>query len=326
MNPIGRRLPFVVLIVSLASAGRIAAQQPARGLAPRLAAEVLATSDDELNSTFTPDGQTVYFSKDLGGRFGVIMVSRQRGGKWSSPEVVTFSGQYSDYDPFIAPDGSRLFWISKRPVAGNPKEDYDIWMVERQDRGWGAPIHLDAPVNTDAEEFYPTVAANGNLYFSSTRPGGAGRGDIYRSKLKEGRYGEPENLGDSLNSPQHDGDPFIAPDESFIVFASYGRPDGVGDGDLYLSLNANGKWGPARPLGQGINSVAREYCPVVSPDRAWLYFTSLRGFIDDPLSKPLTSSELRRRKAEVLNGTGNVWRIPVAALPLPREERTAGAH
>ena len=91
--------------------------------------------------------------------------------------VAPFSGQYSDYDPFVTPDGSRLLWISNRPVDGKEKEDYDIWMVEKKDRGLGLAGSPRRPDDTNAEEFYPSVAANGTLYFSSTRPGGKGRGE-----------------------------------------------------------------------------------------------------------------------------------------------------
>jgi len=310
----------VVLInlVTLASAAH-AAQSPAKDLRPALVAEgILSTPDDELNAAFTPDGQTVYFSKNVGDRTGVIVLSRQTGGKWGTPEVASFSGQYSDYDPFVSPDGSRLLWISNRPVDDKKKDDYDIWMVEKRAGGWGPPIHLPAPINTDAEEFYPSVTAKGTLYFSSTRPGGMGRGgDIYRAERDGGTYGAPKSLGDSVNSATHDADPYIAPDESFLVFASYGRPGAVGDGDLYVSHRRNGAWSAARRLDHGINTPAREYCPIVSPDGKWLYFTSFRGDIDSPRSKPITFRELSDQLRTTLNGYGNVYRIPVAALTLP---------
>jgi Tol biopolymer transport system component len=275
---------------------------------------ILSTPDDELNSAFTPDGRTVYFSKNLGDRVGVILVSHWTGKKWGTPEVASFSGQYSDYDPFVSPDGSKLFWISNRPVGGTARDDYDIWMVEKQGKGWGPPMHLPDPINTDAQEFYPTVSANGTLYFSSTRPGGKGRGDIYRARKDSTGFATPESLGDSVNSDVHEGDPYIAPDESFIVFASYGRPDGLGDGDLYVSYQQNGKWSAARHLEHGINSPAREYCPIVSPDGKWLYFTSFRGLLDSPPATPLTYQELSKKLGTPLNGSGNVYRIPAAAL------------
>jgi Tol biopolymer transport system component len=305
------RHTLVSLLLVLPSAAY--GQQPP--LSPTMAGiGVLSTRDDELNSAFTPDGRTVYFSKNLGDRTGVILSSQWDGSKWGTPEVASFSGQYSDYDPFVTPDGSRLYWISDRPVQGK-KGDYDIWMVEKQGTGWGSPIHLESPINTDAEEFYPSVSANGTLYFSSTRPGGKGRGgDIYRARPEGERFGAPENLGDSVNSAGHDADPYIAPDESFLVFSSYDRPDGLGSGDLYVSYNHAGQWSPARHLEQGINSPVREYCPIVSPDGRWLYFTSFRGLLDTPPAKPITYRDLSARLRTPLNGSGNVYRISAAAI------------
>lgn len=275
---------------------------------------VLSTRDDDLNSAFTPDGRTVYWTKSAAENIGVILFSHWDGKRWETPQVAPFSGQYSDFDPFVSPDGARLFWISNRPVNGKRKDDYDIWMVERAGPGWGSPQHLEAPINTDAQEFYPTVTAKGTLYFSSTRPGGLGRGDIYRAVPVGSGYGAPESLGDSVNTANHDGDPYIAPDESFLVFASYGRPDGAGDGDLYVSHKRNGTWTKARHLGRGINTGGREYCPIVSPDGKWLYFTSMRGPLDTPPDRPITFPELKAKLGSLLNGWGNIYRISVSAL------------
>lgn len=145
-------------------------------------------------------------------------------------------------------------------------------------------------MNSDAGEYYPTVAANGNLYFSSSRAGGKGRGDVYRSRFASGRYGPPESLGDSVNSAAFDGDTFSAPDESYLIFSGFGRPDGDTEGDLFISTNRGGVWGAARRLEHGINSKVQEYTPIVSPDGTWLYFTSHRGVIDEPMSRRLTAT------------------------------------
>jgi Tol biopolymer transport system component len=309
---------LLTVLATLTSVAQAAQSPPAKLQATMVGEGVLSTADDELNAAFTPDGGTVYFSKNVGDRIGVIVVSRRDKDGWGEPQVAPFSGRYSDYDPFVSPDGSRLFWISNRPVDGKEKEDYDIWMVEKRGAGWGSPVHLPAPINTDAEEFYPSVTAKGTLYFSSTRPGGMGRGgDIYRATLQGAAYGAPQTLGDSVNSAGHDADPYIAPDESYIVFASYGRPQSLGDGDLYVSYNRNGTWSAARPLQHGINSKAREYCPSVSPDGKWLYFTSFRAPFDTPPGRPVTFSELTAKLRTPLNGYGNVYRIPIAAVDLP---------
>jgi WD40 repeat protein len=301
----------ILLVLSLGAVPRMAGSQAPT---PELAPAPLATREDELNAAFTPDGESVYFTRKLGDRFGVILVSRRRGGRWTPPEVAPFSGQYADYDPFVTPDGRRLFWMSNRPVNGLPRTDFDIWMVERNGEGWGAPVHLEAPVNGEGSEYYPTVAANGTLYFSSNRAGGKGRGDLYRSRLVDGRYTAVESLGDSVNSAAFEGDPFIAPDESYLLFTGWGRPEGDPDGDLYIVTAHDGTWGTPRRLGAGINTEAQEYAPIVSPDGAWLYFASYRATFDSALGTPLSTGAFRRLSESAANGHGSVYRVPASVL------------
>lgn len=299
---------------------RLAAQTDTPLPVPQLVPGPLATPEDELNAAFTPDGHSVYFTRKFGDRFGVIMVSHLRGGRWSPPTVAPFSGQYADYDPFITPDGSSIYWISLRPVDGTAKADTDIWMARWTGDDWGAATHLAAPINSEAGEFYPTIARNGALYFSSNRPGGQGRGDLYVSRPLNGEYQVVTNLGAAVNSTGFDGDPFIAPDEGYLVFTGWGRPDAGGDGDLYITFNTSGSWSAPQRLPGGVNSGVQEYAPIVSPDGGWLYFTSYRGAIDQPRTRPLTTTELRQMTASPLNGRGNVYRVPLTAiLPQPAD-------
>jgi len=277
---------------------------------------VISTSDDELNAAFTPDGKTVFFCKNIqSARLGVILYSSFAGGKWSAPEVAPFSGQYCDYDPIFTPDGSKLFFISLRPVEGSTaRPNFDIWYVEKTASGWGQPKNVGAPVNTPGDEYYPSVASDGTLYFSANRPGTKGSFDLYRSKLVDGKYSEPENLGDAVNAQTAEIDSYIAPDQSFIVFAGYNRPDSLGNGDLYISYNKGGVWTQAKNLGDKINSSAREYCPIGSPDGKYFFFTSFRSVFDKPREKPLTTAELMRSLRGVRNGQGDVYQIDISAL------------
>jgi Tol biopolymer transport system component len=296
---------------------------PSHGIVARapelLGAGTISTPENDLNSAFTPDGRTIYFTRAAGanGRFGVIVVSRMlRSGRWSTPEVADFSGQYADYDPFVTPDGSRLLFISKRPTTGGePKSDFDIWAVDRAGNGWGTPRNLGPRVNSDGDELYPSVASDGTLYFSSCgRSDSRGRCDIYRARFREGQYLEPENLGDSVNTPASETDAYVAPDQSYLIVTVYGRDDAAGDGDLYVNEFRGGAWSKARHLGPEINTVAREYCPIVSADGRYLYFTSQVGFADAPRLRRLSYPELRDSLGSVRNGFGNVYRIPVAAV------------
>ena len=281
---------------------------------------LVSTPFDELNAAFTPDGRELYWSiNSVQGPagVGVIVMARQgKDGRWSRPELASFSGRFSDYDPFVAPDGKHLFFISNRPKSADAwdADDFDIYAVERQGDHWGAPARLEGPVNSPAPEYYPSVAANGNLYFSSTRPGSKGL-DIFRSRFVDGHYQEPENLGEAVNgtAPTAEIDNYVAPDESFIVFAAF-RRGGIGSQDLYVSFNQHGTWTPSRILPKGINSTAREYTPIGSPDGKYLYFTSMRGFTDDSLPRRLTLKEWRDSIQSIRNGNGNVYRVPLSAV------------
>ncbi len=277
---------------------------------------LISTQDYELNAAFVPDGTTIYFTKSTPQfpGFLTIVVSHFVDGRWSKPEVAEFSGQYSDADPFVTPDGNKLFFISTRPSDGKPKMDNDIWMVEKIPEGWSPPQNLGNLVNSAGQELYPTVDRKGTLYFVSTRPGGKGNSDLYFSKLTNGKYDQPQNLGDAINTPYGEGDACISPDGSFIIFTATGRPDDMGDGDLYISENRNGVWTSARHLGPKVNSVAREFCPIISPDGKYLFFTSERGFGDKPLERPLTYKELESNLRGINNHLGNIYQVDLNAV------------
>jgi Tol biopolymer transport system component len=281
-------------------------------------AGVVSTAEDDLNAAFSPDGKTVYFTRNFPrNRLGVILFSEYKNKKWSPPQIAGFSGSATDYDPIFSPDGSKIFYCSNRGADGKPKTDYDIWYVEKTANGWSSPKSVGAPVNSPVDEFYPSVAADGTLYFSSNRQGGKGSYDIYRSRFADGKYAEPENLGDGVNTATVELDNYISPDQKFLVFAANGRKDdlGGGSGDLYISFNRGGAWTTARNLGAPINSPAREYCPIGSPNGKYLFFTSFRGNLDKPLEKPLKNyEEVLNLFGNPLNGRGNIYQIDIAAL------------
>lgn len=289
---------------------------PTASLARLFGESTISTGDDESHPALTPDGKTLYFLKNTPSfNHWTIVVSRSEKGNWTTPEVASFSGQFADADPFITADGERFFFISTRPVDGSPKEDTDIWMMKKAGSGWSEPEHL-AAVNSEASEWFPTVSRNGNLYFGSERPGGKGRCDIYCSKLVDGKYGPPENLGEPINSPANEVEPFIAPDESYIIFAGTGLPQSRGAYDLYVSFRRDGSWTRPRNLGDEINSVAWDFSPKVSPDGKWFFFTSNRSFADKPLPKRLTYSELLKKLHKPGNGLRDIYRIDIGALNL----------
>lgn len=296
--------------------GLFAADAPYASKKPLPAPEVFApgvisTADFESHPAFTHDGATLYFLKDAPNfSFWTIVVSRFRNGKWESPSVVPWSGRYRDADPFITADGQKFYFISDRPVDGKPKDDLDIWVMNREGDHWSAPQHLDAPVNSSGNEWFPTVASDGTLYFGSDREGGLGRTDIYRCRIVDGKYAPAENLGDAVNSKFDEFEPLIAPDQSFLIFMSAGRPEGKGGGDLYTSVFRDGKWQPAQNLGEPINSRALEISPKISPDGRWFFFTSSRGaFVGKPFDKQMTTDEFMQVLHGPGNGLGDIYQV-----------------
>jgi len=283
---------------------------------PTIFAEgVISTGDFDSHPAFTADGKTLYFVRSTPTfNLWTILVSRFEKGRWSTPEIAPFSGQYSDADPFIPADGSRFYFISNRPVGKKSKPDLDIWVMEKTGAGWGQPNNLGAAVNSPGSEWFPTVAANGTIYFGSDREGGKGRTDIYRSRLVNGKYTEAENLGDAINTQLNEFEPLIATDESFLILMTGGRADGRGGFDLYISYNRDGAWTKPANLGDKINSSGNEYSPAISPDGKYFFWTSTRGFADKPLEKRLNYQELMKKLRSPRNGLGDIYQIDIGVL------------
>lgn len=247
---------------------------------PKLFAEgLINTSGDEYGPAFTPDGRTLYFVKRKDRKEAeFIAVSEFKNGKWTQPVAAAFSGQYPDKEPYVSPDGKQIFFASRRPLtAQGAQKDWNIWVVSKTKTGWSEAQNLGALVNSPGYDNYPAVAKNGTLYFGSVRAGGKGEGDLYRSRLVNGKYTQAENLGDVINTAGNEADPYIAPDESYMIFSG-DIEGGMGEGDLYISFNQGGVWTKPESLGATINSAEYEYTPLISPNKKYLFFS--RGWGD----------------------------------------------
>jgi len=283
---------------------------------------IISTGDYEVCPEFSPDGRTFYFVQSTpDANFWTIVFSRLVAGKWSAPQVAPFSGQYSDADEFITADGRQMFFISRRPVgpeiSPNAAGKLDIWVMDKLANGnWGEPKNLGRPVNSEGSEFFPTLTRDGTLYFGSGRAGGFGGIDLYRSRLVNGKYQQPENLGAAINSRFDDFEPFIAPDESFLIFMSAARPEGLGGFDLYISYNRGGQWTQARNLGAPINSTADELSPRLTRDGKFFFWASARSAIDRPKSRRLTIEESLRAYHSPQNGLGDIYYVDSSVLKI----------
>jgi ankyrin repeat protein len=242
------------------------------------ALNVVSTEGGELNSVFSPDGHEFYFTRQRR-----VWVVGEENGVWGRPQRLAVVGDHSTVDVFVTGDGKRMYLCSDRPLAGQgePKKDRDIWVVTRTAQGWSDPTNLGETVNSPKDDLYPALTSGGDLYLCSRREGGKGRHDIYRARFTRGRFERPENLGSPINTERSDFDPFIAPDESYLIFAS-DRPGGLGNADLYISFRGkDGSWSEPRNMGAPVNSPYLDYAPMLSPDGKYLFFTSGRGGADD---------------------------------------------
>ncbi len=235
---------------------------------------VVSTGMSELNAVFSPDHNLFYYSIRMPSGQIVIMEMKRKSGKWSSPEVAHFSGKYSDADPFITRDGKWMYFISRRPVSkgADPKRDWDIWRMKRKKNRWGKAERLAEPVNSDKDDLYPGLTKDGTLYFGSRRDGAVRGGDLFYAKKSGKGFGNPVALNSMINSGS-EGDLYVAADETYLIFVSRGRSEGSG---LYISFRTNGDWGKPVNMGPDINATGGEYCPMVSQDGRYLFFTSSR--------------------------------------------------
>ncbi|WP_262420317.1 hypothetical protein [Flagellimonas meishanensis] len=289
---------------------------------PEAAIPGLTQFDKIRDFTLDNTGAEAYFTiQSQTEEISVIVTAKKELETWSPPELVRFSGRYRDMEPFLSPDGLRLYFVSNRPLHDsiNKPKDFDIWFVERSDvqKEWSAPINLGGPVNTEHNEFYPSLAENGNLYFTSDSPESIGKDDIFFSARTKDGYSKPVSLSASINSEGFEYNAYISRDESYLIFGGYNREDGLGSGDLYISFKRDGEWTQAKPLPMPINSSYMDYCPFMDESNGVLYLTSRRtknpteGLEDmDTLSSFLNSYE---------NGNSRLYQVKFNPNGLERQ-------
>ncbi|MCF8454210.1 MAG: hypothetical protein K9G42_13470 [Pedobacter sp.] len=241
-----------------------------------------------------------------------ILHIKKLNGKWSNPTLMSFSDKFSDLEPFLSPDQTKLYFASNRPLndSSSTAKDYDIWYVKRENKNspWSAPMNMGKPVNSKNDEFYPSVAANNNLYFTSDAPGGIGKDDIYVCEYHNGAYQGAKLLGSEINSPGYEFNAFISKNEDFLIYTKYNSEGGLGSGDLYISKKdkAN-RWSKAENMGNTINTKSMEYCPYYDEANETLYFTSKRNSIQ---AKKFDSvAKLNQYLAESENGNSRIYKI-----------------
>ena len=218
---------------------------------------------------FSPDGQEIIFTKYVLGNPDtkhLYMMERMADDQWTVPQEVPFGVESGDCHAAFSIDGSKLFFLSQRPEG-------PFFSLNRNAGSWSEPEAVSIP-NLSGVGNQFSVTRDETIYFEMNN---GQADDLYRSRLMNGEYSTPENLGPIINTnPYEEYAPFIDPDENYLIFAS-NRPGGVGGNDLYISFqNPDGTWTEPVNMGTPVNTDGGDTIPYVTPDGNYFFFISER--------------------------------------------------
>jgi hypothetical protein len=209
-----------------------------------------------------------------GKRQNRLVYSRLQDGRWTVARPVRLGLPVFDSDdPCFSADGQALYFTSWRPLRWTRPLAHKerIWHATRRGVRWSRPRPLSDAVNELDLHWQFSLTHEGTLYF-------AAQGELYRAPLVDGRHATPVKLPAPVNSELRESTPFVAPDESYLIYSSSRQDESQGMDDLYVSYRrADSAWSPPVNLGPAVNSGALELCPRVSPDGKYLFFLSGRS-------------------------------------------------
>lgn len=228
-------------------ADRYFGQKPP-GLIPKLFAPKIVSPDRLFEGgTFSPDMKEFYFSRKNGKykkrAFFVIRYEKNRWGQESETDIRS---------PQFSSDGN-IMYVGKE-------------YRERIGRGWSKPKGLGEFIKEQAHGL--SVSSNGTYYFPFFKKEDNGHGNLGYSRLIDGKYENPVNLGADINKGEYIAHPYIAPDESYLMW-DVEREDGYGQPDI---KEKDGAWSEAINMGDKINTPLYEQSPEVTPDGKYLFF------------------------------------------------------
>ncbi len=257
---------------------------------------IVSNGRNHSSIAIVPDGKEIYWS----GIEDKIWFTKMKNKTWTKPEMVSFcKGDSYRYDnPFVTTDGKKMFFTSFRPVAVSQNKE-TIWYAEKTQSGWSDPKPISSEVNEIPLHWSFSVSDSGTLYFQFQDASGkseGGIGDIYYSKLVNNKYKRPVSIGSAINTPATETCPYIAPDESYIVFTRFDFTNVKNTGIFISYRDKFGKWLPA-VMAEGGTKEKGGLSPRISPDGKYLFYVNggmywmPAGFIEE-----LRPKELKNKK------------------------------
>lgn len=248
---------------------------------PQKLDSTINTDADEYLPSLTADGGALIFTRVVNHQEDFYLSRPTAEGGWGKAVPIDrVNTDQNEGAQTVSADGRLLiFTACNRPgTVGR----CDLYITEYVNGKWTDVKNMGEPVNTRAWESQPSLSADGKtLYFASERSGGKGGKDIWVSyRQADGSWSVPENLGDTINTPEDEQGPFIHADGQTLYFMSDGHP-GMGKSDIFYSrLGPDGTWQPPVNMGYPINSKSDEGLLVVSIDGKTAYFASNRANLD----------------------------------------------
>jgi len=241
---------------------------------------------DSINSPFPEyypslpvDGSALVFTRRIGGTNEDFLVARRDSSAWGLAEKLPgdINTTLNEGAQNLSQDGEWLVFTGCNFPDGVGSCDLYLSFRTRSG-GWSRPRNLGETVNSESWESAPCLSPDRRaLYFASNRPGGLGGNDIWVSRRRpDGAWGEPENLGASVNTAGNESCPFLHADGRTLYFTSDTHP-GIGGDDLFVTrMRPDGGWDSIQNLGYPINTIGNEGSLVVAADGLTAYFASER--------------------------------------------------
>lgn len=188
---------------------------------------------------------------------------------------------FDEYINGLTADEEKLYftrWDPRSDASAELHQSFneEFYIALKNDSTWRKARNLGRPVNSEGNEGALSISPDGIYIFfaACNREDGFGSCDIYRSKRDGKGWSEPENLGETVNSPQWDSQPSFSSDGKTLFFASK-RAGGKGSSDIWKTeLQTDGSWSVPFNLGDSVNTSAEEMAPFIHPDNQTLYFSS----------------------------------------------------
>ncbi len=234
---------------------------------PGMTAEIFAPGVVSVNGryeyavSFSPDLDEMYFSGNKKDEVQIVYYSKRKGDKWTHPKKANFTKgrKKNEFEAFVNMTGDKIYFAAYDSIFS----DESIWYVDRLENSWSDARKLDSPLNDDVV-FYPTIAENGDLFYTSIS-----KRKMFYAPNKNGKYPEMHEVG--IDYGIHG---FISPSQDFILVDARKENDKTKDKDIHVCFKKkDGTWSKPMNLGSAVNSDFTETCPSLTPDGKYLFFS-----------------------------------------------------